>query len=157
MAFGRTAALIVAALIVAAVVVFGLYLLLRPETLSSGSTGACIVSPGYKCSGTVYTAATGNLSASIGQSTGSGWAAASFLFVPEGTAYTNGVPDISWNSSTAVTGGLASGGVDQVSLRVSGPVGIGTSVSGTIWARYQLNAGGTVYYAEVAAVKATAV
>ncbi len=103
-----------------------------------------------------YSHATGNLTLSVTQSTGSDWAVAYVLFVPAGTAYLDGVPLVDWNSSVSVQGGLASGRPTSVTLPVSGPVAFGTRISGSAWSKYQINAGGTFYYAQLAVVNASA-
>ena len=104
-----------------------------------------------------YNHTSGNLTVVISQSTGSSWSVAYFLFVPAGTQYSNGVPLVNWNASVLLPNVFASGSSVSVTLPVSGPVAIGTHVSGTVWSKYQFNVGGTFYYLKVGTVNTTAI
>ena len=104
-----------------------------------------------------YNHTSGNLTLSVSQSTGSSWAVAYVMFVPIGAQYSNGAPLVNWNSSVLLPNGLASGSSATVKLPVSSPVAFGTHLSGTVWSKYQINAGGTFYYAQVGSVNTTAV
>jgi hypothetical protein len=49
-----------------------------------------------------------------------------------------------------VTGGLLSNATKYVNIPItSGPVAVGTDITGSIWAKYQLNIGGEVSYANM--------
>lgn len=107
------------------------------------SGSACIAVPGFLCSGAIYSHSDANIIVQLGQNTGQSWVSASFVFVPQGTSFVNGVPDISFNSVPAntelATSGLVSGGIATLYLPVNGvalPVNVGTPVSGTIWVQY---------------------
>ncbi len=93
-----------------------------------GST--CVATSGYTCSAPSYS--NGNLAVTLGQSTGSNWASATFAFVPYG---------YSVNASTfyVLPGGMQSGAIDTVSLPIpSSAVPSRGDISGTIYARYAL-------------------
>jgi hypothetical protein len=116
------------------------------------SSSACAVQSGYSCGSLIYNHTTGKLSATLGQSTGYNWAVVEILFVPQGTALSNGVPQISWNNATSLSNGLANGTVASVLLPASGAVSSGTAISGTIWARYSLEVGGNENYVQLGAI-----
>ena len=112
-------------------------------TLSS----SCIPVSGFTC--TAPALINGNLSVILGQATGTSWASQSFAFVP--TSY-------SVNSSTfyVVPGGMQSGAITTVNLPVPASAASGSSLSGTIYARYSLTTGQAVpYLVKVATVSIT--
>lgn len=110
---------------------------------------------GFTCQAPIYSYphTSGNATLTLGQNTGTNWASASFTFVPQGTPFVNGSPEVSWNNSVTLNNGLYTGALTQIMLPVSGPVPIGTWASGTIWAKYQTNIGGTYYYTQIGAVE----
>ncbi len=144
MASGKNNTKIVGIVIVVVAVLLALYFLLASHGAPSGAGLAAIYST------------TGNLTVTVSQNTGSGWAVASVLFVPSGTAYSNGVPLVNWNESVPLPNGFPSGKNVVVTLRASGSVALGTPLSGTVWSEWQYNAGGTIYYTEVGTVNTAA-
>jgi hypothetical protein len=130
-------AILIIAVVLAALFALGVF------NGSNLSGNACIASPGFLCSGAIYSHSTANIIVAIGQSTGTSWTSANFVFVPQGTPLANGLPVISFNSSPAntelATSGLASGGSATIYLPVNSivpPVTVGTAIVGTIWAKY---------------------
>lgn len=120
------------------------------------SSSSCSQLGGFTCSDPSYSYSTGDLSLYVGQNTGSNWTNVQVIFVPAGTNYTNGVPNVDWTTAGNVTGGLQTGSRAYVTLPATNPVGVGTKLTGEIWAKYQLNIGGTYYYAELGNVTAWA-
>jgi hypothetical protein len=79
-------------------------------------------------------------------------------FVTAGTTYSHGVPELSWSPPEAVnvTGGLLTNTTKYVSIPItSGPVAVGTNITGSIVAKYQLNIGGEVSYANISSAVIT--
>jgi hypothetical protein len=112
----------------------------------------CIGSSYFNCKNPVFNYTTGTLTVAISQSSGYNWTSVTVRFVPEGTAYSNGVPELSWSPPQAVnvTGGLLNDTVKYVNIPItSGPIAVGTNITGSIWAKYQLNVGGGVSYANM--------
>ncbi len=109
---------------------------------SNINASACIASPGYLCSKAQYTHSTGNIIVTVGQNSANSWITANFVFVSSGTPFANGVPAISFNSFPAntvlsSTGGLSNGqGQATLYLPATGPVNVGTPISGTIYVQY---------------------
>jgi len=113
-------------------------------------TNACQAAPGYLCQNAVYfhgqigQGAAGNILVTVGQSTGSTWTGANFVFVPQGTSFVAGVPAISFASSPANTvqsnQQMQSGSFATLYLPVNGlastTVNIGSPILGSIWAQY---------------------
>jgi hypothetical protein len=128
---------------------------------------ACIASSGYLCSNPSYGHGTlgttgwpaGNIIVTVGQNTGTQWATANFVFVPDGTPLTSsGVPNTVFTGSPANTVynsiGLISGQQVTISLPVSNlnaasTVSVGTPATGSIWAYYTTSAG-VGQYAQIA-------
>lgn len=145
-------------------VVLGALFLLGVFNGSNLTSSACSASPGYLCGNPVYLHSTGNILVTVGQSTGTAWTSAAFVFVPPGTPYVNGLPNVSFTSPPAntilITQGLISGGQEGIYLPASGGnVSIGTVITGSIWARYNytIQEAGVAhtagpYYAQVAAL-----
>jgi hypothetical protein len=148
-------AMVIAFVVIVAVIASILFFLYKPSQVPIAGS-SCVGQANFACGSSAYNYANGNLTATITQSSGSNWSIATIIFVPQGTAYSNGVPSVSWTGGTTLNNGLKNGVSTTVMLPVSGPVQIGTKVDGTIWAQYQTNVGGTMYYAELAAVNATA-
>jgi hypothetical protein len=147
--------MVIAFVIIVAVVASILFFLYKPNQVPI-AVSSCMGQTNSACSSSAYNHANGNLTVTIAQDSGSNWSIATIIFVPQGTPYSNGVPSVSWTGGTTLNNGLQNGVSDTVELPASGPVQIGTKVDGTIWAQYQTNVGGTMYYAELAAVNATA-
>jgi hypothetical protein len=130
-------AILVIAVVLSALFALGLF---SSNNLSGNS---CIASPGYLCSGAIYSHSDANIIVGVGQSTGADWVTANFVFVPQGTPDANGVPAISFSSSPAntllATSGMASGTIETLYLPANSivpPVNVGSSIVGTIWAQY---------------------
>lgn len=146
--------------IVIAIIVIALLYLTRPEPVDTASIGTtCSIQQMYQCRFPIYYHATGNLTIALEQNTGSNWSIVSLIFVPQNVSYSNGIPEIYWNSTTTETiiGGMPSGTFVNATLPISGPVNYGTKCTGFIWAKYQLTSGGTVEYTELTQVNAIAV
>ncbi len=130
---------------------------------------ACIAQTGFLCQSPQYvhgilgtTPEAGNIVVILGQNTGNNWATANFVFVPQGTSVTAGVPDVSFTTTPANTEynslGLTSG--QQVTLVLPNnaltpgeTVTAGSSAAtGAIWAQYTIAGSTTGQYAEVATI-----
>ena len=128
-------------------------------------TTTCLPQSGYQCSGVVYSHTSGNVVATIGQTTGNNWASANVYFVPQGTSTTGaGVPSSISNNPKGgnVIGTLNSGATaTSIDIPVSAPsTAAGTSTSGQLWAVYYVTSGGTTqgpYYSQLATVTLKAV
>jgi hypothetical protein len=106
----------------------------------------------YTCQDGSYNYSTGILSVALSQNTGYNWTSVTVRFVPSNTIYTNGTPEVSWSPPQAVnvTGGLLSNATKYVSIPItSGPLAVGTNITGSIWAKYQLQVGEAVSYANI--------
>ena len=111
---------------------------------NNGSVSNCIASPGFLCSGALYSHSDANIIVTLGQETGNNWIAANFVFVPEGTPMnSNGVPAVFQTQSAVNTllesSGMQSGGEQNLYLPVNSiamPVDIGTPILGSIWVEY---------------------
>jgi hypothetical protein len=117
----------------------------------TGGSSACTAQSGFSCGSLAYSHSTGTLSVTLSQSSGYNWAVVDVLFVPQGTALSNGLPMVSWDNAATLNNGLANGVAATVSLPVSGAVSSGTAISGTVWVRYSMEVGGTTNYAQVGA------
>ena len=117
------------------------------------SAGCSPLSTTYKCLNPTFNASTGILSVALSQDTGYNWTSVTVRFVTAGTVYSQtGVPELSWSPPYAVnvTGGMLSNATKYVNIPItSGPVAIGTNITGSIWAKYQLQVGGSVSYANM--------
>lgn len=162
------------AILVAAVFIIWFLFNFSPRTDLSSE---CVSRVGYICQsqnitffhGTVGInaagAVPGNILVTVGQNTGINWISANFVFVPQGTSTTSGIPNISFINSPAntfyATTGLASEQTVSVYLPVNGTksyVSIGTLVSGTIWAQYTTSSNQTpknIQIAYISFIKAT--
>jgi hypothetical protein len=106
----------------------------------------------FACVNPYFNYSTGVLTVALSQSSAYNWTSVTVRFVPVGTAYSNGVPVLSWSPPAAVnvTGGLLSNVTKYINIPVTnGPVAVGTNITGSIWAKYQLNVGGGVSYANM--------
>ncbi|MFI5412719.1 MAG: hypothetical protein ACHQX1_02415 [Candidatus Micrarchaeales archaeon] len=133
-------AILVIAIVLSALFALGVF------NSSSVATNSCIATPGFLCTGAIYSHANANIIVTVGQSTSFNWVGANFVFVPQGTPTDAGIPMISFNSMPANTvlftngQGLASGGEALLVLpanSVTSPIPVGTTISGTIWANYE--------------------
>ena len=122
---------------------------------------ACIAQSGFLCQNPIYLHSNGNIAVQLGQNTGQNWATANFVFVPQGTTTTSGVPDVSftgWPSNTALaTTGLLSGQTQTLYLPANyvtnSPVTVGVAATGAIWAQYTTTQpGAPVQYTEIATI-----
>jgi hypothetical protein len=133
---------------------------------------SCIASSGYLCSNPTWAHGTNNIVVTIGQATGSAWAANSFVvFVPQGTTTVNGIPIIAAPNTVLLSGSSFPSGLSQsVTLNSgTGVSSVGQSAGGAIWVAYNSNSvatgattafnalSGIVSYAQVAVltIKAT--
>jgi hypothetical protein len=118
----------------------------------------CASSYPYRCLNANYNYTTGNLTVAISQKTGYNWTAVTVRFVPSNTVYSHGVPELSWSPPEAVnvTGGLLSNATKYVNIPItSGPIAVGTVITGSIWAKYQLQVGEQVSYANISSAVIT--
>ena len=127
-------------------------------SLPSGSPSSpiinvtCFGSLLFGCQNPVFNYTTGVLTVAIIQKSRYNWTSVTVRFVPTGTVYSHGVPELSWSPPQAVnvTGGMLNNTIRYVNIPVtSGPVAVGTNITGSIWAKYQLNVGGGVSYANM--------
>lgn len=149
------------------VIVIVLVLMLVYFTLRSmyvGNPGAlpllCTPKSEYICQRIGYFhggATAGNIIVQLGQNTGAIWTGTNFIFVPEGTTFTNGIPNIGGPAfssypanTTFATNPLQSGENVTVYLPATGSVQVGTPLTGTIWATYTTTPGGVVTYTQMA-------
>jgi hypothetical protein len=103
----------------------------------------------FGCQYPYFNYTTGTFTVAISQKTGYNWTSVTVLFVPAGSVYSHGVPVLSWAPPKAVnvTGGLLSNATKYVNIPISsGPVNVGTNITGTIWAKYQITLGSTPKY-----------
>ncbi len=128
----------------------------------------CVAADGYLCQNPVYNHITGNIAVILGQNTGQNWATANFVFVPQGTPLSNGLPvGISFtsypanitlsdhpNSSYGIEG-LVSGQKLKILLPVEEvklPVSVGTPETGAIWVQYTTQGNSKAQYAQIASI-----
>ena len=112
----------------------------------------CVLSLSYKCENPSFNATTGILTVALSQDTGYNWTSVTVRFVTTGTTYSHGVPELSWSppQTVDVTGGLLSNATKYVNIPISsGPVAVGTNITGSIWAKYELQVGEQVSYANM--------
>ncbi len=106
----------------------------------------------FACKNPYFNDSTGVFTVALSQNTGYSWIQVTVRFVPAGTVYSHGVPELSWAPPYAVnvTGGLASNTTKLVNIPISnGPVAVGTNITGSIWAKYQLGEGKAQFYANL--------
>ncbi len=112
----------------------------------------CVLSLSYRCQNPSFNATSGILTVALSQDTGYNWTSVTVRFVTAGANYSHGVPELSWSPPQAVniTGGLPSNTTKYVNIPItSGPVSVGTNITGSIWAKYQLQVGEGVSYANM--------
>jgi hypothetical protein len=111
--------------------------------------------PIFGCTNPVLNNATGILTVAIKQTSGYNWTLVTVQFIRPGVVYAKGpptIPEVSWSPPAAVnvTGGMLNNTVRYVNIPISsGPVGVGTNITGSIWAKYQLGAGKAQFYANM--------
>jgi len=99
----------------------------------------CIASSGYLCSSPSWAHGTNSIAVTIGQATGSSWAANSFVvFVPQGTATVTGIPTIAASNTILLSSSSFPSGLSQTVYLSSGTASnaVGTSAGGAIWVAY---------------------
>lgn len=114
--------------------------------------GTCSASYPFGCQNSYFNYTTGIFTVALIQKTGYNWTSVTVRFVPSGTAYSQGVPELSWSPPQAVnvTGGMLNDTPSYINIPISsGPVALGTNITGSIWAKYELNVGGHVSYANM--------
>lgn len=106
----------------------------------------------FQCEHPYFNVTTGVFTVALSQNTSYNWILVTVRFVPSNTTYSNGVPELSWSPPNAVnvSGGLLSNVTKYINIPIaSGPVAVGTNITGTIWAKYQLGVGKAQFYAEM--------
>ncbi len=106
----------------------------------------------FACLYPYFNYSTGIFTVAIKQDSGYNWTSVTVLFVPTGAQYSNGIPVLSWAPPRAVnvTGGLLNGVTKYINIPIgSGPVSVGTNITGTIWAKYQVTLASTSHYANM--------
>ncbi len=137
---------------------------------------ACIAASGYLCQTPIYSHAGGNILVTLGQNTGTSWASANFMFVPQGQATQTaagflGLPvtvtPLSF-SATPSLGNTAYGLVAFVSGQSTGitlpvnavsgvGVAVGTPATGAIWVQFTTSTSATTFqYAQIATLNVKA-
>jgi hypothetical protein len=106
----------------------------------------------FGCQYPYFNYTTGTFTVALSQRSGYNWTSVTVLFVPAGSEYSHGVPVLSWAPPEAVnvTGGLLSNATKYVNIPISsGKVAVGTNITGTIWAKYQITLASTPKYADM--------
>src|ERR1700719_3308739 len=134
--------LILLILIILMLTAFALFQILSIPTSYFGTLN-CIPKGGYACLNSIYINSTANIEVILSQNSGFTWTTANFVFVPQGTYFSNNIPSISFTTYPANTlygaSQLVSGQAVAFYLPVYGvspPVKVGTSATGTIWVQY---------------------
>ncbi len=130
---------------------------------------ACIAASGFLCQNPIYShgiisanSLAGNIIVTLGQNIGQTWSTATFVFVPQGTPSSAGVPLLDWNALLAggvgfvLSTGLALGQTQSVTLPVNGLTSnivlVGQAATGEIWARYQVSGSTITQYMQIASI-----
>lgn len=106
----------------------------------------------FQCRQPYFNYNTSVFTVALSQNTGYNWIQVTVRFVPVGTVYSHGVPELSWAPPAAVnvTGGLLSNTTKYINIPISnGPIAVGTNITGSIWAKYQLGEGKAQFYANM--------
>jgi len=106
----------------------------------------------FHCEYPYFNYSTGIFTVALSQSSGYNWTGVTVIFIPANTVYSHGVPYVSWSPPEAVnvTGGLLNDTTKYINVPISsGPVAVGTNITGTIWAKYQVTVGTTSHYANM--------
>ncbi len=110
-------------------------------------------SPIFGCINPILNTSTGIFTVAIKQTSGYNWTRVTVMFVTAGTTYAeSGVPILSWSPPEAVnvTGGLLNNTLKYINIPISsGPIAVGTNITGSIWAKYQLGIGKAQFYANI--------
>lgn len=118
----------------------------------------CIANPYFYCVNAFYNHQNGDIELVLGQNTGINWTSVNFVFVHEGTALNNGMPEISFISYPANTmyakNGTKSGEALNISLPVKNNVSVkvGTTAVGFIWVKYIKENNSTPQYTQIASI-----
>jgi len=155
-------AILIIAVVLGALFALGVF---NGATLSGN---ACVAISAYYCQNPLYLHTSGAITTTLGQSTGSAWYSANFIFVPQldnGVSVTTGLPYILTPANVVTFGSgnvpLPSGSQSGASLVVPntagtaalGQVSVGTLATGTIWAVYYTTSNpGIAQYAKIATV-----
>lgn len=113
---------------------------------------ACSSHSLYVCQNPYFNATSGIFTVALSQNTGYNWTLVTVRFVPSNTTYSHGVPELSWAppQTVNVTDGLLSNQTKYINIPItSGPVSVGSNITGSIWAKYQMQAGGHIFYANM--------
>lgn len=127
----------------------------------------CIASPGFTCAVQTFSQASGNLTVTIGQDSGTPWTTANVVFInasQESSVQSTGLTTAMLTPQTAgpsnnIVSGLPSGTTTTVTLSVigAGQAHVGQGISGYIWVQYTTgSSGGAVTQAQLASVTAKA-
>ena len=117
------------------------------------SAGCSPTNTSFECRNPYFNYTTGTLTIGIIQRSGYNWTRVTVKFVAANTVYSeSGVPELSWSPPLAVnvTGGFLNDTLRYVNIPItSGPLKVGTNITGSIWAKYQLRIGGAISYANI--------
>ena len=129
----------------------------------------CLPQSGFECTNPVFSHANGELSATLGQNSGTNWVTSNIVFVPQGVPTSNIDPNYFVGNSISV-GAVNNGQVISVTdlpivtwspcngcsatapVTLSTAPAVGYTQAGTIWAMYTVPGSPTEYFAEVATV-----
>ncbi len=138
---------------------------------------ACIAGPGFLCQSMTVSHTTGQLSVSIGQSTGANWGSSILVFAVQGSSMgSNGFPVVYSSGNYYAQGAMVSGQTATATFSNAMTAGsaVGTSLAGSLWACYTASGysgamtyatgttGGctqqanTIYYTQIATLTAKA-
>jgi hypothetical protein len=107
----------------------------------------------FACRNPYFNYTTGNLTIALEQISKYNWTRVTVRFVQANVIRAESqVPELSWSPPTAVnvTGGMLNDTLHYVNIPItSGPVAVGTNITGFIWAKYQIEIGGRISYANM--------
>jgi hypothetical protein len=141
-------------------IILVIFIYTRPNMLVGNLISPqCISIINFSCKNPSYQKSTAQLNIILSQNTGISWSTANFVFVPQGTKFINGLPDISFSSYPANTtyfnNGLKNAETVDLILPVNDtipPIAIGTPAVGEIWAQYTTSENNTPQYVEMATI-----
>ena len=126
---------------------------------------ACIAQSGFYCQNPIYSHSNGNIIVTLGQNTGTNWAGANFVFVPQGTPSTTGVPGVNFatnppaniaytfiGAGNTITSGQTISGLYLPVNGLTAMPNVGVSATGSIWAIYQTVGSSTPQYIQIATI-----
>jgi hypothetical protein len=127
----------------------------------------CIATAGFTCQVVQYASgggsvSGGNIVVTIGQDSGTAWSTANVVFVnasQEASVQSVGLSagQLAPPTAATLTSGLSSGVTTTLTLPASGPVRVGSGISGYIWVSYSTSAsGGATTQAQIASITAKA-